>query len=158
MNSRNTAIAVSATNLCNHMSFRGSKILVALTAAQLGYSPFEIGVIFSLYSVAPLFLALYAGRLIDRRGVLFPIRLGTVGLLIGLLIPYVAFGLYGFCIACALAGGSYIFYSIAMQNLIGHAGDAESRTKRYGTYSLLIGAASLVSPLITGLSIDHLGN
>jgi len=158
MTARSTALAIGATNLCNHMSFRGSKILVALTAAQLGYSPFAIGVIFSLYSVFPLFLALYAGRLADRRGVVFPLRLGTAGLLVGHLIAYFAFGLYGFCIACALTGGAYIFYSIAMQNLIGHAGGAESRTKRYGTYSLLIGTASLVAPLITGLSIDHLGN
>src|SRR5690349_6457862 len=153
MNARSIALAIGATNICNHISFRGSKILVALTAAQLGYSPFAIGVIFSLYSVFPLMLALYAGRLTDRRGVVFPLRLGTAGLLIGHLIAYFAFGLYGFCVACALTGGAYIFYSIAMQNLIGHAGGAESRTKRYGTYSLLIGSASLVAPLITGLSI-----
>ena len=43
MTVRSTAIAVGSTNLCNHISFRGSKILVALTAAQLGYSPFAIG-------------------------------------------------------------------------------------------------------------------
>src|SRR6476661_9343297 len=108
MNARSTALAIGATNLCNHMSFRGSKILVALTAAQLGYSPLAIGIIFSLYSVFPLFLALYAGRLTDRYGAVLPMRLGTAGVLIGLLIPFGAFGLYGFCISCALCGGSYI--------------------------------------------------
>jgi MFS family permease len=149
---------MGALNVLNHASFRGSKILVALTTAQLGYSPFTIGVIFSLYSVFPLLLALYAGRMTDRHGAVLPMRLGTFGLLIGLLIPFGAFGLYGFCISCALCGGSYIFFSISMQNLIGRAGKAESRTQRYGTYSLLIGVASLVGPLITGLAVDHLGN
>lgn len=155
---RRIALALGAINVLNHGSMRGSKVLVALTAAQLGYSPFEIGVIFSLYSVFPLVLALPAGRMADRYGALRPMRLGTAGLLCGLIIPFADFNLYGFCIACALIGGSYIFFSLSMQNFIGHGGDGESRTKRYGTYSLLIGLASLTGPLVTGLSIDHLGN
>ncbi|MGZ5141093.1 MAG: MFS transporter [Burkholderiales bacterium] len=155
---RSTVLAMGAINVLNHASFRGSKVLVALTTAQLGYSPLAIGIIFSLYSVFPLFLALFAGRMTDRYGAVLPMRLGTAGVLIGLLIPFGAFGLYGFCISCALCGGSYIFFSISMQNLIGRAGKAESRTQRYGTYSLLIGVASLTGPLITGLAVDHLGN
>lgn len=155
---RRAALALSAVNVLNHGSMRGSKVLVALTAAQLGYTPFQIGIIFALYSVFPLFLALYAGRMADRHGALRPMRVGTAGLLIGLLIPFADFNLYGFCIACGLTGGSYIFFSLSMQNFIGHGGDAESRTKRYGTYSLLIGLASFSGPLVTGLSVDHLGN
>src|SRR3954463_2791400 len=102
MNDRGTIVALGATNILNHASFRGSKVLVALTAAQLGYSPFAIGVIFSLYSVFPLFVALYAGRMADRHGALTPMRVGTTGLVLGLFIAYAAFGLYGFCVACAL--------------------------------------------------------
>ena len=158
MTERGTVLALGATNVLNHASFRGSKVLVALTAAQLGYSPFTIGVIFSLYSIFPLFVALYAGRMADRHGALLPMRVGTTGLMLGLLTAFSAFGLYGFCVACALIGGSHIFFSLSMQNMIGHAGSAETRTQRYGTYSLLIGAASLTGPLVTGLAIDHLGN
>src|SRR3954447_10860548 len=155
---RRTAIALAAINVLNHGSMRGSKVLVALTAAQLGYTPFAIGIIFSLYSVFPLFLALVAGRMADRYGALRPMRLRTAGLATGLLVAFSTFNLYGFCIACACIGGSYIFFSLSMQNFIGHGGDGESRTKRYGTYSLLIGVASLIGPLVTGFSIDHLSN
>jgi hypothetical protein len=34
MNDRHAALAIGATNVFNHGSFRGSKVLVELTAAQ----------------------------------------------------------------------------------------------------------------------------
>src|SRR4051812_8756577 len=145
---RRIALSLSVVNVLNHGSMRGSKVLVALTAAQLGYSPFQIGVIFALYSVFPLFLALYAGRMADRYGALRPMRLGTAGLLLGLLIPFADFNLYGFCIACGLIGGSYIFFSLSMQNFIGHGGDVPARTKPYRTDKLLIRLPGFCGPFV----------
>ena len=71
----------------NMLGMRGSKIIVSLLALELGASQFFVGVIVALYSLVPMFLGLYAGALIDRIGVKWPIILGSLGLMSGLLIP-----------------------------------------------------------------------
>jgi len=50
--------------------------------------PFAIGVLFSMYSVFPVFLSVYAGKLSDRLGVRWPMLFGACGLLAGLTLPY----------------------------------------------------------------------
>src|SRR4051794_31731936 len=51
-----------------HTSFKGSKVLVSLYAIDLGASPLTIGVLFSMYSLFPVVLSVYAGKLSDRYG------------------------------------------------------------------------------------------
>ena len=52
----------------NHIAYKGSKVLIALYAMELGAEPFTVGILFSLYSLFSLFIALYVGRLSDRLG------------------------------------------------------------------------------------------
>ena len=47
-----------------------------------------IGVLFSMYSVFPVFLSLYAGKLSDRFGCRLPMLFGACGLFGGLLLPF----------------------------------------------------------------------
>ena len=53
----------------NMLGMRGSKITVSLMSLELGASQFMVGVIVALYSLLPMFLGLYAGKLTDRLGV-----------------------------------------------------------------------------------------
>ena len=62
--------------LCNMASLRASKVLVALFAIELGANPFMIGTLVAVYSLFPMLLALYAGRLADPLGVRMPIMAG----------------------------------------------------------------------------------
>ena len=52
--------------LLNMSAFRGSKVLVSLFALELGAPQIMLGVIVALYSLCPMLLALYAGKLADR--------------------------------------------------------------------------------------------
>ena len=61
----------------NMIGMRGSKITVSLMSLELGASQFMVGVIIALYSLLPMFLGLYAGKLTDRLGVRMPIILGS---------------------------------------------------------------------------------
>ena len=58
--------------MLNQVAVKGSKMLVALYAIELGASPLAIGALVSTYAVFPLVLAVYAGRVSDRRGVRGP--------------------------------------------------------------------------------------
>ena len=73
--------------LCNVTCLRASRVVVSLFALQLGATQFVIGLLIAMYSLFPALLALYAGRLSDRRGTRLPMLIGSIGLVMGLLLP-----------------------------------------------------------------------
>jgi MFS family permease len=94
--------------LCNMTSFRGSKVLVSLFAIELGAPQFYIGILVALYSLFPMLLALYAGKLSDRLGVRYPMIVGSLGLAAGLSLPYFFPALVTLYASAALIGGSHV--------------------------------------------------
>ncbi|MFN7087575.1 MAG: MFS transporter, partial [Burkholderiales bacterium] len=114
-----------------HTSFKGSKVLISLYAIDLGANPLAIGVLFSMYSLFPVFLSVYAGKLSDRLGFRPPMLFGACGLLSGLLLPYFFPRLETLYVSAVLIGTCYIFYTVSVQHLIGSAGEGEERTRNY---------------------------
>jgi MFS family permease len=72
--------AIVLLTVLTHTSFKGSKVLISLYALDLGASPLTVGVLFSMYSVFPVLLAVYAGKLSDRFGSRRLILFGASGL------------------------------------------------------------------------------
>lgn len=144
--------------LCNMTSFRGSKVLVTLFAIELGAPQFYIGVVIALYSLFPLLLALYAGRLSDRLGVRPPMLAGSLGLATGLLLPYLSPTLPALYASAALIGASHVFYNVSVQNLVGALDSAEDRTRNFTNYALVMAVGSFAGPLVAGFSIDRFGH
>ena len=58
-----TFYIVVLVTILNHISFKGSKVLITLYAIDLGANVAEIGLLFSMYSIFPVFLSLYAGKI-----------------------------------------------------------------------------------------------
>lgn len=144
--------------LCNMTAFRGSKVLVTLFAIELGAEQFYIGALIAMYSVFPMLLALYAGRLSDRLGVRAPILAGSAGIAAGLLLPALAPSLGSLSASAVLIGASHVFYNVAVQNLVGILGGAGERTRNFTNYGLVMALASFSGPLAAGFSIDHFGH
>jgi len=144
--------------LLNHVSFKGSKVLISLFAIELGASEATIGVIYALYSLFPIVLAVYAGRLSDRFGMRGPMLLGSCGLLLGLVLPYAFPGLPSLYLSATLIGICYIFFIVSIQSLVGTLGGESDRARNYSTYSLGIAASNLLGPLVVGFSIDLFGH
>jgi MFS family permease len=146
---------VVALAVLNHTSFKGSKVLLSLFALDLGASQLLIGVLYGMYSVFPIVLAVYAGKMADRLGMRGPMMLGSAGLSLGLLIPYVFPGVLALFVSATLIGSFYIFFIVAMQSMIGILpGD---RARNFSIFSLGIGASNFIGPLTVGFSIDGLG-
>ncbi|MEK6591855.1 MAG: MFS transporter [Pseudomonadota bacterium] len=144
--------------LCNMASLRASKVLVALFAIELGANPFMIGTLVAVYSLFPMLLALYAGRLADRLGVRMPMMAGSFGVALGLAAPFVMPSLTGLYVSAALIGASYVFYHVSVQNLIGLLSTPEERTRNFSSYSLVLAVGSFIGPLAAGFGIDALGH
>jgi len=142
----------------NHTCFKGSKVLLTLFALHLGASPFVVGVLFAMYSVLPAFVSVFAGKLSDRVGYRWPMLLGSSGMLAGMLLPFLAPGIPALFFSATLIGGFYIFYTVAVQHLVGSLGSGASRTRNYSWYALCVGLTSLAGPVIVGFSIEGLGH
>ena len=149
---------IVATTVLNHVAFRGSKVLVSLYALELGANPLSVGLLFSLYSLFPLFLAFYAGRIADRFGARWPMIVGSVGLACGLLLPYLLPRLPALYVSATVIGAFYIFYTVSAQHLIGAFGGGQQRTRNFSIYSLGVGLTALLGPTISGFSIDLAGH
>lgn len=148
---------VIIATLLNQIAFKGSKVLMSLYAMNLGADPFIVGVLISLYSLFPLFLAVYAGRLSDRLGPRIPMLLGSLGLACGLLLPFLLPRLATLLVSAAIIGCIYIFYTVSVQHLIGSFGSGEQRTRNFSTFSLGVAVSAMLGPTLAGFSIDLAG-
>ncbi len=141
----------------NQTALKGSKMLVALYAIELGASPFAIGMLISMYAVFPVVLAVYAGRLSDRSGVRPPMVLGSLGMAAGLLLPVFLPSMATLFVSSALIGMATLFFHVSMHNLVGSLGEAHERTGNFATFSLGASISGFSGPLLVGFAIDHLG-
>lgn len=144
--------------LLNMSAFRGSKVLVSLFALELGAPQIMLGVIVALYSLCPMLLALYAGKLADRFGVRWPLVLGSLGIALSLILPGVLPSLHMLYVSALLIGASHVFYNVSVQNLVGMLSTPETRTRNFSNFSLCIASGGFLGPLIAGFAIDTLGH
>ncbi len=149
---------VIALSLLTHTAYKGSKVLMSLSALDLGADEFFVGVLFSTYALFPLLLSVYAGKVSDRIGFRVPMLCGTIGLLAGLLLPFFVPQLEALYVSAGLIGFCYIFYTVAVQHLIGAMGEGMARTKNYSWFSLGIGMTALLGPMSAGFLIDAVGH
>jgi MFS family permease len=140
-----------------HVSFGGSRVLLSLYALTLGGTPLIIGLVISVYALAPMFVSVKAGRMADRIGHRIPMFYGVLGLIVGLTIPAVWRGLPALFLSAAIVGGSFAFFNVAAQALAGAMSRPERRSFNFSTLSMGYSIASLTGPLVVGFSVDHAG-
>lgn len=145
-------------SVLTHTAYKGSKVLMSLSALELGANEFFVGMLFSTYALFPLLLSVYAGKISDRIGFRAPMLFGTIGLCAGLALPFLLFRLETLYIAAALIGFCYIFYTVAVQHLIGAMAEGMDRTRNYSWFSLGIGMTALLGPTAAGFLIDAVGH
>jgi MFS family permease len=144
--------------LLNMTAWRGSKVVVTLFAIELGMPQLFIGAVVAVYSVAPVLLGLYAGKLTDRLGVRAPMIAGTLGVTVALLVPYVFPSVTALFVSAALLGAAWVFYNVCAQNLVGILSNAETRARNFSNYGLVMAGGSFFGPMLAGFSIDHFGH
>ena len=144
--------------VCNMLAMKGSKVIITLFSIKLGAPQIVIGVLVALYSLFPMMLALYAGKLTDRLGVRRPMIAGSCGIALGLTLPYLFPSTTTLYFQAALVGAAQVFYSVSVQNLIGSISAPEDRTKNFSNFGLAMSTGSLLGPLICGFGIDHFGH
>ncbi len=145
-------------SVLTHTAYKGSKVLMSLSALDMGANEFAVGLLFSTYALFPLLLSVYAGKVSDRVGSRLPMLFGTIGLFGGLLLPFIFPRIEVLYVSAGLIGCCYIFYTVSVQHLIGTLGEGLDRTKNYSWFSLGIGMTALFGPTSAGFLIDAVGH
>jgi MFS family permease len=85
--------ALIASQLGLHSAMAGLRMAAPLLALREGWSALAVGVLMALFAVAPVLLALRAGRMADRHGyhrpVMLAVGLNLAGVLVALLATWV---------------------------------------------------------------------
>ena len=144
--------------VCNMLAMKGSKIIITLFSIELGAPQVVIGVLVALYSLFPMILAIYAGKLTDRLGARWPMVAGSCGIAFGLTLPYLFPHTTTLYLQAALVGAGHVFYNVSVQNMIGGIGSKDDRTKNFSNFGLAMAAGSFIGPLVAGIAIDHVGH
>ncbi len=137
------------------VAMKGNRILVTLSAVDLGAGPFQTGVLFALHGIFPLLLAVSAGRIADRfdNRVLMFAGLTTWGL--AMLPPFFWPGLPALYLSAAFAGFTSMLFVLATQNYMGALSTPATRTQYFSYYAIGESFGQVLGPVALGYAIDH---
>jgi len=141
-----------------HACMAATRVVASLWVLREGYDERMMGVILSLFAVAPIALSLWAGRLADRHGLQRPARLATVMGVVGTSASALSPNLYTVGLAALLTGGALSLAAVAIQREAGQLAHQGHDLKRIFSWVALGPALSnVIAPLMSGFLIDHAG-
>ena len=141
-----------------HVTYTGSRIALSLYALELTGSAFSVGLLMSVLAVIPMLMSVHTGRWTDRAGPTVPSMAALCLVIVGALLPWAVRSMAGMIAASMLLGSGFMMAHIAINNAVGHISTPDTRTRNFGFLALGFSISSVLGPIITGYSIDHLGH
>ena len=155
-----TLLAIIIGQICLHSCMTGVRMAAPLLALRQGHATWAVGVLMGLFALAPIALALHAGRLADRRGYHVPMRLAVAltvaGGSLAAMSTWVVTGQFAvLCVAASFTGAGANFGLIAIQRTAGrHARDATELKRVFSWLGLAPALANVIGPVLAGTLID----
>ena len=152
-----------SAQICLHASMAGLRMAAPLAVLRAGNAEYAVGPLLALFSVAPIVLALPAGRLADRRGYHVPVRLAVALTALGALVAALSTRagdaqLYVLCVAALLSGAGGNIGMITIQRSAGRiARDPTDMKRVFSWLGMAPSLANSLGPLIAGVLIDGAG-
>jgi len=144
-----------AGHVCLHACMAGMRLAAPLLALRAGYSAAAVGALLALFALTQVFLALPAGRYVDRHGYWQPVRWCLMASALGATLAAL-WPLYGvLCLVALLTGGAVGVGAISLQRHAGRcARDAVERKRLFSWLSIGPALSNFVGPLLAGVLID----
>lgn len=136
----------------------GFRMAAPLMALREGYSPAAVGMLLALFALAPVFMALPAGRYADRRGLKKPVAM-AVGVASAGAAVSVAFPVFGvLCLTALTCGAATGLAMIALQRHVGRLANGPTELKQVFSW-MAIGPSisNFLGPFAAGVMIDSFG-
>ncbi|WP_332741292.1 MFS transporter [Hydrogenophaga sp.] len=147
-----------AAQICLHACMTGFRMAAPLMALREGYSPAAVGMLLALFALAPVFMALPAGRYADRRGLKKPVAM-AVGIASAGAAASVAFPVFGvLCVTALTCGAATGLAMIALQRHVGRLANNATELKQVFSW-MAIGPSisNFLGPFAAGVMIDSFG-
>ena len=150
--------AVIGSLVCVHASMAATRVTASLLVLDRGYPEWIVGVLLSLFAVAPIGLSLWAGRLADRHGLHRPLSIGMAMGLAGSLVAVLTQHPVALAVAALATGGAVAVAAVGIQREAGlMARDASDLKRVFSWIALGPALSNAVAPVVVGLLIDHVG-
>jgi len=141
-----------------HASAAITRVASSLWLLDAGYSSTVVGMVLSVYSIGPLLLSMWAGRLADRHGFHRPTGIALLTLFAGMVPAALHQNVWLLAWSTFCTGAGLIISEIAVQRTAGRMAAAGVDLKRvFGAVALATSVSTTLSPVIAGLMIDHAG-
>ena len=95
-----------ASQISVHACMTGFRMAAPLMALREGHSAWSVGILLALFALAPVFLALPAGRFADRHGLQRPVRLAVTVASVGALAAVVWPTFWVLCLSATTCGAA----------------------------------------------------
>jgi len=156
--------ALIGAQICLHACMAGIRMSTPLQALGHGLSPGVIGVMMGLFALAPIVLALPAGRWADRHGYHRPMRLAVGLTMAGSVCALAATWLAelgapaliaAMCAAAMLTGAGANVGLIIIQRSAGRGAGSPTELRRvFAWLGIAPALANMLGPVLTGALID----
>ncbi|MGC4394182.1 MFS transporter [Hydrogenophaga crocea] len=147
-----------ASQICVHGCMTGFRMAAPLMALREGHSPLFVGILLALFALAPVFLALPAGRFADRHGLQRPVRVAVTVASLGGLLAVVWPTFWVLCLSATACGAASGMAMIALQRHVGRlAHDATELRQVFSWMAVGPSISNFLGPLTAGLFIDFAG-
>ncbi|WP_236574337.1 MFS transporter [Hydrogenophaga sp. PBL-H3] len=136
----------------------GFRMAAPLMALREGYSPAAVGMLLALFALAPVFMALPAGRYADRRGLRKPVAM-AVGVASAGAALSVAFPVFGvLCLTALTCGAATGLAMISLQRHVGRLANGATELRQVFSW-MAIGPSisNFLGPFAAGVMIDSFG-
>jgi MFS family permease len=140
---------------CVSLTLNMTRPIAVLFAADLGASAFQIGTLVATFSLFPIALALHAGKAADFFGDRFPVLFGTLGMGVGMLLPYLWPTMWALYASQFLVGVAHLFAVVALQNVVGKRAPDDRREHHFGMFSTAVSLANVAGPVTGGFLAEH---
>ena len=136
----------------------GMRMATPLMALREGFSEAAVGVLLAMFALTQVFLALPAGRFVDRHGLRKPVLISVLGGSSGAVLAAVLPIFPVLCLSALLTGGATGVAIIALQRHVGRMTHDQTELRQAFSW-LAIGPAfsNFIGPLMCGFMIDHAG-
>jgi MFS family permease len=134
----------------------GFRMAAPLMALREGYSPAAVGMLLALFALAPVFMALPAGRYADRRGLRKPVMLSVGVASAGAAVAFPVFPVL--CLTALTCGAATGLAMIALQRHVGRLAHGPIELKQVFSW-MAIGPSisNFLGPFAAGVMIDSFG-
>jgi len=149
---------VIATLIAVHACMAVTRVSSTLWVLDKGYGEWTVGILLSLFAVAPIAMSLWAGRLADRHGFHRPVGVGVCMAFVGAVVALAFQNLAAIGFSCLLCGGAISVAAVAIQREAGLMANTPDQLKKvYSWVALGPSLSNAIAPVIAGVFIDHLG-